>query len=146
MSDILSAVSRGNAQRITAPLDMGDLDSVYAGAVFDVWLTPSRGMLKEWQALTRWVQSRERSLTKRYERAETAERKAEIDAEADALKDEYASRQIRWYAQIWQNVSEDEAGQIFEALPEVAWDWLVIRTSQMIGQYKQEKLKNSRDG
>ena len=132
MSDILSKIK--NVETISRTLDLGDCDEAYRGAVFEVWVAPTRAHLQEWRALTEYI-------TDVQKRA---------DGMSDDEKDEalvvWHDRQLAWYAGTWLNIGLDEARQIRDALPDVVWDWLTINTSRMIGQYRTEKLKNSNGG
>lgn len=116
---------------ITRPLDLGDFDEVYRGATFDVWVAPSRAHLQEWTSLTRAIQDAKRRSVQMTEN----ERSEALEA--------WRTRQLAWFAATWRNITLEDVKEIKEALPEVAWDWLTMRTSQMIGAFRREKLGNS---
>lgn len=119
----------------TRPLDLGDYAEDYAGAIFDVWVTPSRAHLRAFGELGEWI-SEMQQLVK--------DRKLPDD-DAPDFWGEYQERLVRWYAEMWRNIDVDEARQIRDALQENcpgAWDWLTRRTSEMVAEFRQERLKN----
>lgn len=119
---------------ITRVLDLGDFDEMYQGAVFEVEVAPTRAHLQEWAGLTDYIQG-------------IAATKDEMtEDEKDDAMETWQSRRVEWYAKTWRNISLEEAQEIYEALPQVAWDWLTRRTSQMIGEFRREKLGNSNGG
>lgn len=132
MNSVAGKIKAVSGFIITRPLDMGDFDEVYRGASFDVWVAPTRAHLQEWAALTREIQAAKRRSKKMTE-----------DERSEALE-AWRTRQLAWYAATWRNVTLEDVREIKEALPEVAWDWLTLRTSEMIGAYRREKLGNSK--
>jgi hypothetical protein len=131
--------------RVTRTLDLGDLDEAWRGAAFEVWVMPTRGVLREFDECNARLQRENATLGMRIRQAEGTDELAEAMAELDALREWWEGFRVRWYARIW-GMEEGEAEQIWEALPETAWDWVCGRSSSMIGAYRGEVLKNSRDG
>jgi hypothetical protein len=121
---------------IVRTLDLGDFDEAYRGATFNVWVAPSRAHLQEWASLTAEIQAAQK-------KAEAGEMNDEEKREA---LEKWQARHLEWFAETWRNVPLAEAQQIQEALPKMAWEWLTQRTSEMIGEYRREKLGNSRGG
>ncbi len=138
MSDVLKTIKGVGAHAITRPLDLGEFDEVYAGAIFRVWVNPSRDHLAEWGTIAVEVNAARKAAN------ELDDPDAAKDLRREALET-YRTRSIAWYAETWTNIDLDEALQIRDTLEEdnpLAWDWLTGRTSKMIGDYREEKLKN----
>lgn len=120
------------APRITRTLDMGEFDEGYRGATFEVWVSPNRAHLDAWQDITAFIVG----VNQRLDEMEVEEKEAAFA--------EWRERVVGWYAQTW-GIEADVARQIRDALEEsnpLGWKWLTRRTSAMIGEYRQEKLKN----
>lgn len=135
MSDILGKIRGADAARISRTLDLGEFDEAYRGATFEVWVAPTRAHLQEWAALTTFINEQRR----------IADSEGMTGDEMASALAEYEERQLAWYAETWLNISLEEARQIRQALQEqnnLAWDWLLMQTSRMIGQFRAEKLGN----
>jgi len=135
MSDILGRIRGADEARISRTLDLGEFDEAYRGATFEVWVAPTRAHLQEWAALTTFIN----------DQREIANGGGMSEEQMAASLAEYEERQLAWYAETWLNISLEEARQIKAALlsqNNLVWDWLLIRTSQMIGQFRAEKLGN----
>lgn len=132
MSDVLKRIVGIAEVRETVTVDLGDFHESYRGAVFEVWVTPTRAHLGEWGDVTRFILDVER-------------RKATLtEEEIEAAWEEWRERALRWYVVTW-GMDVEEARQIRDVLQEMnplAWDWLTMRTSQVIGEYRRGKLKN----
>lgn len=135
MSDILGKIRGADEARISRPLDLGEFDEAYRGATFEVWVAPTREHLQEWAALTEFINEQRR----------IANSDGMSEGEMTAAMAEYEERQLAWYAETWLNISLEEARQIRQALQQqnnLAWDWLLMKSSRMIGQFRAEKLGN----
>jgi len=135
MSDTLDLIKGMGDQKISRTLDLGDHDEMYRGAIFEVWVAPTGEHLQEWQELTNRIAVELPKLAKTMTEEEQKEALAE-----------WQSRQAAWYGKTWLNIPPEEVPQIRDALPGVVWDWLLLQTSRMIRNYRQEKLKNSNGG
>ena len=119
-------------KRITRTLDMGDFDEVYAGATFEVWVAPTRAHLDAWQDTTQFIVG----VNQRLDKLTAKEKETAFET--------WRERVVGWYAETW-GLEVDVARQIRDALDEnnpLAWEWLMQRTSAMIGEYREAKLKN----
>lgn len=138
----LRKIKKAQSSSITRTLNLGEFDPVYEGAIFDVWVSPTRGHLKEWSDISAAISQANREKDK-------IEGSAEKQAFMKAALESYEENQLTWYAETWRNISLEEAREIREVLAEsnpLAWDWLLARTSKMIGDYRQEKLKKQGGG
>jgi hypothetical protein len=134
MSGVLDRI-RSAASRVTRTVDLGDLDEAYSGATFEVCVTPSRAHLRSWGETTEFIvdvtkKSRDGDLT---------------DEQKEASFEEYEERQLTWLAITWENITLEEAREIRDHLQEdnpLAWDWLLMKTSATIGDFRTETLKN----
>jgi hypothetical protein len=118
----------GREARTIRTIDLGDFNEVYAGARFEVNVTPTRGHVREWTEITAAVER----MTK--ERPE----------DPGAALEEHQHRVAQWLAGTW-GMKVGEVEQIREALQEknpLAWEWLYKRTFEVIGEYRREVLKN----
>jgi len=120
--------------RITRPLDLALFDPAYEGVALDVWVTPSRAHLQEWMDITQMITG-----------AARAAEAGQLTEEESAVKfAEWKERQLAWYARTW-DISLAEARELHDACQErnpLLWDWITLETSRIIGNYRQEKLKN----
>lgn len=123
------------SSRVTRTIDLGDFDEAYRDATFEVCVTPSRAHLRSWGEITEYIvevtqQTHEGTLS---------------DEDKEAALVEYAERQLAWLAATWVNLTTDESREIRDHLQEenpLAWDWLLMRTSATIGNFRIETLKN----
>lgn len=171
MGDLLKKITSVGAVEETVPVDLGEFHKSYAGAVFEVWVTPSQAHIDHWGEIRDWLEGagkraqgaleeldrqHEERMGELREADEVAavldeeknyqvERKAFNEGEAERLDEEWQERTIRWYADTWLNLSLDEARQIRDHLREHnprAWDWLTDRTQKAIGEYRRRTLGN----
>lgn len=154
MSGILAKLKKAHS-RIERTLDMAEFDEGYAGATFQVWMAPTRAHMREWGDLTEFITSESARLKR--ERANPPDGLNEEDlaafyaaseVETEGVLEEWRVRQVAWYATTW-GMSLEDVQAIREALQEsnpLAWDWLLTRSSQMIGEYRREKLKKQSGG
>jgi hypothetical protein len=135
------------ATRIYRPLDMAAFDPVYegAGAVFQVWVNPTRDHVRAWYEVVRaWGAAEQAKQAWLDEKGAT--RKAELEAAFTEAVDTALALQDAWFAQMWQGMSVEEVVQLRDALSDAEWQWLSDRTTRMPGEFREEKVKNSRGG
>jgi len=120
----------------TRKIDLGDFAADYKGAIFEVWVTPTRAHMRQFEQLAAPIQ----------EQAARIKRGEKIPPEESLrVMSEYEDALLEWHAEVWRNIPLDEARQIREALEENcpgALDWLLKRTSETIGDFRRERLKN----
>jgi hypothetical protein len=132
MNKTLELIKGVEASYATVTIDLGEYDATYAGATFDVWVTPTRGHLDAYQAyFDKWV----RPITETGEMPdEDAESEAERNAELDA-----------WLAETWRNHPLEDVTAIRAHLeksnPRV-WRWLYNRTLEVAAEYRETLIKN----
>jgi len=127
MTNTLATIKKaGKHPIIVRKLDLGEFDAIYAGAKFDVNVLPPPELVAEYGVAAERLQASVK----------------EEGADIDAVWEDWEQFRISWYAQLWQNISEDESRQIRDALPEIAWDWLCMRSSEMVREFRESKLKN----
>jgi hypothetical protein len=123
----------GREVRTIRVIDLGDFNEVYAGARFEVNVTPTRGHVREWSEITDALQAAAK---------DAAAAKTELDVAA--VMEEHQHRVAQWLAETW-GMDRLEVEQIRAALLEknpLAWEWLHKRTFEVIGEYRREVLKN----
>lgn len=125
----------GQPAYTTRTLDLGDYVEDYRGATVEVWVTPSRAHLRAFAELVESIEALRKQA-----------QASEVDAAALASGyEDYQERMLQWYAEMWRDVSLEEAREIREGLDEHcpgAWDWMCRRTSQMIREFREDHLKN----
>jgi hypothetical protein len=128
---------------VTVPIDLGDLVEEWRGAVFEVWVTPTRAHLEALNAYHTWVAENipdpESDEGKAHYEKLGEEKTAAIFAEADARLD-------AWLAESWRNLPLEEVTQLREHIQEIdqhIWNWLYRRTIDVMTGYRQALVKNS---
>lgn len=108
-------------------------ESYKEGAVFEVWVTPTRGHLSEFQAYLDWV-------------SENITRAGDLsEEESQRLDAEMYKRFDAWLNETWRNWELDDVSAIRAHLQETnpsAWDWLYNRTLQVMTDYREDLVKN----
>lgn len=147
---VLERVLQVEALQRVERVDLGEFDEAYRGAVFEVWVTPTRAHVEAWGEIREWLERSTEEARVERERYTDPGRRAEFDQEqATLLEMEYEERVLRWLAGTWLNVELEEARKIREHLLSSnprAWEWLVHRTHTTIGEFKRRLVGNSRGG
>ncbi len=118
---------------VTVDLHAQFPESYKEGAVFDVWVTPTRGHLDEFQVYREWVA----------ENITQAEGVGE--EEAERLDAEMYARFDAWLNETWRNWELDDVSAIREHLQQsnpAAWDWLYNETLRVMSEYRENLIKN----
>lgn len=170
-------VIRGvNDVRQSVTVDLGDYNPAYAGATFEVWVTPTRAHNQRFQAIMDYLEQANKEAREALAKLDKAHqeemfrlseqgtdarelaqierqyqaRRAELDARAaEQMQDEFEERLLQWMADTWLNWTLEDAREARDHLLEHnpdAWKWLWNRTTQVIGEYKRGTLKNSAGG
>ena len=131
MSDTLGIITE---TRVTRRLDLGDYEEQYRGAVFDVWVTPTRAHLQAFGEYTDWLAEN------------VTGRESELEpGQIEPLYAEMYQRVDAWLAGTWLNIPADEVTTIREALQDTdidAWNWLYTGTLEAITGYRERRVKN----
>ena len=135
------------ATRIYRPLDMGEFDAAYegVGAVFQVWVNPTRDHNRAWYEVARAIGAMGQAKDA-WVGEDDKEKRASLEVAFTEAVDRWLSLQDAWFAEMWQGVSVEEVGQLRDALSDAEWQWLTARTSKMPAEFRDEKVKNSRGG
>jgi hypothetical protein len=130
--DTLSIITSIEASHATVTIDLGDYDETYKGAVFDVWVTPTRAHVQAYQAYyTKWV-------------APVVEA-GKVPPEVADRDDERTAELDPWLAETWRNIPLEQVTAIREHLQATnprAWDWLYNKTLETAAQYRETLVKN----
>jgi len=174
-NNLLSKITAISEVRETVAVDLGDYHESYRGAIFEVWVTPTKahqkrfGEIQEWlaqagkdaqTALARMDRQNKDLIARLREEgkandvlileAEYQRERAVFDERAAArMQEEFDERLLLWIADTCLNWSADELRQARDHLLEsnpAAWEWLWNRITQTIGDYKRRQLKNSAAG
>jgi hypothetical protein len=123
--------------KVTRRIDLGDYEESWRGAVFDVWVAPTRAHLQAYGEYNDWLQ-------------EHADAEGSVDP--DAIPEMY-ERLDAWLAVTWTNfptteghTALEEVTLIREHLQEVSgavWEWLYTTTLDAILEYRRGRVKNS---
>jgi len=173
--NMLSKIMSVSEVRETAAVDLGDYHESYRGAIFEVWVTPTKahqkrfGEIQEWLAqagtdvrvaLERMDRQNKELISRLREEGKTSDvlileaeyqkERAIFDERAAArMQEEFGERLLVWIADTCLNWGRDEMRQARDHLLETnpaAWEWLWNRITQTIGDYKRRQLKNSAAG
>jgi len=146
MSGLLGTIQSVKVLEKTKTVDLGEFDEVFRGAVFEVWLTPTRDHVEAWKEIRDWLTAEsERARLDRDAIRDKDQRKAFDQDAAARLQRGYDRRLDAWLAVTWRNVGEDEVTAIHEHLAAVApaaWDWLVSQTHTAIGEFRRRASGN----
>jgi len=145
LSNALQKITSTGPVKTTVTLDLGDCDEAYRGAIFDVWVTPTRA---HWAAFAEYVVWLEEE-PKRQQAKKAGMAPAEA-AEFDRVMGEQLDREMwsrldAWLADTWLNVELEEVTQIREHLQAdfpAAWDWLYNHTLRTMREYRDNLSKN----
>ena len=142
----IQAVQAVGTVREFKVLDLGDLNELYRGVTFQVWVTPTREHKEEIDNITQFLfdsRSRvKREMDKIKDPAERAECEKVLTAQTHK---EWVARMKAWLSETWLDWEPDEVDQLHAALSDrnpMAWDWLVEQTGILMGAYRSEYLKN----
>jgi hypothetical protein len=143
---ILEQISAAGVVKTTRELDLGDCDEAYRGAIFRIWVTPTRAHWAEIVDYRAWLLTEPARRQAERDKIEDAAERAEFDrVVTERLEREMNSRLDAWLAETWTNIERDEVTQIREHLQEnnpAAWDWLYLRTLRTIRDYRENLTKN----
>ncbi len=147
---ILDQIAAVGVVLTTRRIDLGDCDEAYTGAVFDVWVTPTRAHWAEWVGYQTWLaEVTEDGQAQRDAEPDKGRREA-LDAELIAqLEREAFPRLDAWLGETWTNIPAEDVPAIRTQLQEVhpaAWAWLLDHTVGAIYKHREELTKNSRGG
>jgi len=130
--DALSIIINIEASYATVTIDLGDYDETYKGALFEVWVTPTRAHVRAYQAYyAKWV-------------APVVEA-ASVPPEIADKEDERNGELDMWLAETWRNIPLEQTTQIREHLEATnprAWDWLYNKTLETAAEYRETLVKN----
>lgn len=123
--------------KVTRRVDLGDYEESWRGAVFDVWVTPTRAHMAEFAENTDWIREHQAEIVDDGDEATIAEMNERIGG---------------WLARTWLNFptteehsAEGEVTLIREHLQDCdfeAWNWLYGRTLEVIREYREGRVKN----
>jgi hypothetical protein len=139
MSDALQIIQRAGRVESIERIDLGDCDEVFRGAVFDVWVTPTRAHIEQRRELNQWLlraDERVAAIQRELEDIEDEDEKERIEqARIDEVEQETGRRVDAYLAKTWLNLDLDAVTKIREHLQKefpYAFTWLIRRTAQAI--------------
>jgi hypothetical protein len=146
MSDTFKRISAVPRLETTVRLDLGDCDTALRGAVFDVWVTPTRAHLAQFAEYAVWLDTEPKRQQNERDKIQDIAERAEYDrVMAEKLECEMNERLDAWLAEAWRNIPAEEVAQIREHLQENApsvWDWLYKNTLRAMRDYRENLTKN----
>jgi len=146
MSSVFGKLQSIGTIKTTRTIDLGDCDEAFRGAVFDVWVTPTRAHWQEFWDYVRWLNEEPERAKERRDQIEDETERAEFDREHSAqMEREMWQRLDHWLAETWTNIPAGEVTQIREHLQESfpdAWTWLYNRTLSVIREHRESLTKN----
>lgn len=171
MSDVLGKITSVSMVQEIRTVDLGDFHESYRGAIFEVWVTPTKAHQAAFTGIQEWlaqanerVQTMLRQMNEQHQQAVKrlrqerkiadivvveanyqAERSSFDEQCAAKMRAEFDERLLQWLAATCLNWDEDELRQARDHLQEInpaAWEWLWNRITATIGEYKRDVLKN----
>ena len=147
--DVSQIIKQAGIVKTHRTIDLGDCDEAYRGATFDVWVTPTRGHLKQFTEYRDWLQAIPGAIAgiklQADEIEDDTEREAFTTAQTERLDREMYRQLDAWLSETWLNLDLDSTTQIREHLQETnpsAWEWLYNETLRTMNEYREGLTKN----
>ena len=149
MSDTLNIIRSPGPDKTTRRIDLGDCDESLRGAVFDVWVTPTRAHVQAYIDYQDWLKEEPVRRQSKVNAIEDAAERERVDQEmAQQTLREMYERLDAWMAETWVNIPAEEVPIIRERLQgdddvsSSVWRWLYDRTFEVIADYREQLTKN----
>ena len=146
MSELVQRIADVGVLEKTEAVDLGDFDEAFRGAVFEVWLTPTRAHIEAFGEVRDWLKRESERARRDRDGIRDEEKRRAFDTEsAGRLQAGYDARLDAWLAETWRNVKLEEVRQIHAHLSRVAppaWDWLANETHTTIGRFRRRAAGN----
>jgi hypothetical protein len=146
MKDTFQIIREAGPIKRTVTLDLGDCDETYRGAVFDVWVAPTRAHLAQFAEYKVWLDTEPGRRQKQRDAIEDKAEREEFDrVMGEQLDNEMYRRLDAWLADTWLNIDLDAVTQIRDHLQETypaAWNWLYSHTLRAMRDYRENLTKN----
>jgi len=128
------SIVQGGA-RETRTINLGDWADDWAEATIEVWVTPTRAHTERYREILQGWQE----IVRQFKDLSPEEKLVQ----GQALED----RENEWYAQSWEGYDVEGVAALRKAMSENApgsWAWLIQRSSELVREFREDRLKNSR--